>query len=132
VAQGLGKETTLPELFDRAAKKLRLRQNLAPEIEARLCSVIGRSYELNGNAEQGLPFLQRAFELYQAHTGPDADATLASLGQLASGYHALGQFDQAISVLLQATELTEHKVGPDHPDTLTLLSNLAGTYRSAG
>jgi uncharacterized protein HemX len=59
----LSKDTTLRELLDRAAEKLRQRENLAPEIEARLSNVIGNSYRANGDGEIGIPFLQRALDL---------------------------------------------------------------------
>jgi serine/threonine protein kinase/Tfp pilus assembly protein PilF len=128
----LGKDTTLRELLDRAAEKLKQRENLAPEIEARLCNVIGNSYRLNGDAAIGIPFLERALKLRREQFGTDHPDTLSSMNNLASGYYDAGQLEQALPLYEQTLELRKAKLGPDHPDTLGSMHNLALGYDAAG
>ena len=128
----LGKDTTLRELLDRAAEKLKQRENLAPEIEARLCNVIGNSYRENGDAAIGIPFLERALTLRREHLGPDDPNTLTSMNNLAVAYVDAGQLDWALPLYEQTLELRKAKLGPDHPNTLDSMNNLASGYQAAG
>ena len=131
-ARELSKDTTLRELLDRAAGKLKHRKDLAPEIESRLCNVIGNSYRANGDAEIGLPFLQRALELRREYLGHDHLDTFISMNNLALGYFTNGQLGKALPLFEQTMELREAKLGSDHPDTLTSMSNLAVGYHASG
>ncbi len=128
----LTRDTTLRELLDRAADKLRQRTDLAPETEARLCQIIGVSYRANGDAAKAIPFFQRAIALRQEHLGPEHRRTLESMNSLAVAYSSAGQRDKALALYEQTFALSQSALGEDHPFTLIVMENLASAYKSAG
>jgi hypothetical protein len=128
----LSKDTTLHQLLDRAAEKLRARQDLDPRIEAELCWIVGVNYRGAGEAAKGVPFLERAVALRKQVLGVDHEKTLNAHNSLAVCYHAAGKLDLALPLFEETLKLMKVKLGPDHPDTLHSMNNLAYGYQAAG
>jgi serine/threonine protein kinase len=128
----LGKDTSLGQLLDWAAEKLRARKGLDPEIEAELCWIVGVNYRGTGDAAKGVPFLERALALRKQVLGLDRDQTFDAQNSLAVCYGAAGQHDQALSLLEETLKRMKAKLGPDHPSTLTCMGNLASACKAAG
>src|SRR5205814_1475089 len=84
VGTGLGSNSALLDLLNRAADKLKARKDLDPRTEAELCSVIGSNYQHVGEDAKGVPFHERALELQRAALGEDHHDTLVTMNQLAT------------------------------------------------
>jgi serine/threonine protein kinase len=69
--EALSKDTTLRELLDRAAQKLRARKDLDPRIEAELCWIIGVNYRGAGETRKAIEHLERAVRLRTDLLGRD-------------------------------------------------------------
>ncbi len=128
----LSKDTTLRELLDRAAEKLESRTDLDPIIEARLKSIVGNSYRANGDAAEGIPFLERALEIRKAVLGFDQPETLASMNSIALAYQDVGQLNKALPLYEKTLELRKANLGDDHLDTLASMGNIASAYQAIG
>lgn len=129
---GLDRNTTLYELLERAAIKLRARQDLAPMIEAELSWIVGVNFRAAGEPAQGIPFLQRSYELYLQELGPVDRLTLNSMISLAVAYNTAGEIDRALPLLERGLELRMSTYGPWDPETLKAMSLLGSTYLDRG
>ena len=130
--EGLSKDTTLRELLDRAAEKLRARKDLDPRIEAELCWIVGVNYQGAGETNLAVAFLERAVQLRSDRLGRDDPDTLNAMNSLAVAYKDAGKIDLALPLFEETLELQKAKLGPDHPHTLTTMDNLALAYQIAG
>jgi eukaryotic-like serine/threonine-protein kinase len=130
--EALSKDTTLQQLLDRAAEKLRNRKDLDPLIEAMLCWVIGVNYRGAGEAAKGVPFLERAVELRMQTLGQDHWETAVAQRSLSVCYGAAGQHDKSLPLAETVLRTRKATQGPDHPDTLRAMAALANVYQNAG
>jgi hypothetical protein len=130
--EALSKDTTLRELLDRAAAKLRACNDLDPRTEAELCWIVGVNYRAVGEATKAIGFLERAVQLRSDLLGRDHAATLNAMDSLAVAYSAGGKWDLALPLSEESLKLHKAKLGPEHPDTLISSRNLALAYLHAG
>jgi hypothetical protein len=79
---GLDRNSTLLDLLNRAAAKLPERKDLDPRIEAELSWIIGVNYRGAGEADKGVPFLERAVALRRQLLGAEHEDTLIANEQL--------------------------------------------------
>ncbi len=128
----LNKDTTLLQLLDRAADKLRTRKDLDPRIEAELCWIVGINYRGAGEPKKAIEFLERAVQLRSQALGRDHADTLNAMNSLAVGYSADGKLELALQLHEKTLRDRKTKLGPEHPDTLTSMNNLALAYLAAG
>ena len=131
-SEGLDRNATLMSLLDRAATKLKARQDLDPRIEAELCWIVGVNYRGAGEAAKGVPFLERAAELRRSALGIGHVETLDAMNSLAVCYNAAGQRDKALPLHEQTLKLQQVNLGVDHPHTINTMRSLAGCYEDAG
>ncbi len=127
---GLDRHSTLRDLLDRAANKLRQRKDLDPRIEAELCWIIGANYLGAGDAAKGVPFLERTAALRRVALGADHLDTLHGMNELGLAYLEAGFHDQAIPLLEETLQRRRSLLATDHPDTLASMNNLALGYRN--
>jgi tetratricopeptide (TPR) repeat protein len=130
--EALSKDTTLLDLLDRAAEKLRARKDLEPRIEAELCWIIGVNYRAAGEAKKGIEFLERAVQLRSKLFGRDHADTLNAMNSLGVAYLAAGQYASSLALLEEALKLKQARCGPGHRSTLGFMSNLAEGYQETG
>ena len=130
--EGLDRNATLLDLLYRAAEKLKGRKDLAPQIEAKLCWIVGVNYRGVGEAAKGIPFLERSVELWRKALGVDHQVTLNAINSLGMSYLRSGKLDQAVLLHEETLKLRKDTLGPDHIDTLVSMNNLARTYEVAG
>jgi serine/threonine protein kinase len=128
----LNKDSTVRQLLDRAAEKLRARKDLDPRIEAELCWIIGVNYRGAGDARKAIPFLERAVKLRGDLLGRDHAYTLTAMNSLGVAYDVAGKIDMSVPLYKEIVELEKATLGPDHPSTLDTLTNLATAYQDAG
>ena len=125
-------DLTLREALDRAAERIGDRFQGQELTEAAIRLAIGDAYLGVGDADKGIPHLERSVALRQAELGTDHPETLTSMNNLAAGYHAAGKLDLALPLLEETLKLMTAKLGREHPFTLTSMNNLAAGYDVAG
>jgi serine/threonine protein kinase/tetratricopeptide (TPR) repeat protein len=130
--EALSKDTTLEQLLDRAAEKLRARKDLDPRIEAELCLIVGVNYRGAGDAKKGIEFIQRAVELRERLFGRDHFSTLDAMNSLGVAYVAAGQYDQAVAIHEETLKLQKTMLGLENRYTLITMINLARAYQATG
>lgn len=128
----LGKDATLRQVLDHAARKLDERKDLDPLIEAKLRWMLGVQYRYLFEYEQALTHLRRCADLRTQALGKDAFETLVALNSLAVAYRAAGQVAEAIPLFEQVAAAHQRSLGATHPETLLTLHNLGGAYYYAG
>jgi serine/threonine protein kinase len=130
--EALSKDTTLQQLLDRAAQKLRTRKDLDPQIEAELCWIIGVNFRASGEAKKAVEFLERALKLRSDVLGRDHEDTINAMNSLGVAYGSAGYPDKGLRLIEEAFKLHRAKMGPDHPNTIMCMVNLALSHRDAG
>jgi len=125
-------DLTLREALDRAAERIGDRFQGQELTEAAIRMAIGDAYCGVGEADKGIPHLERCVTLRQTKLGPEHPDTLTSMHNLAVGYHYAGRLDQSLLLKEETLKLRKAKLGPDHPVTLISMNNLALGYRAAG
>ncbi|MFO0812044.1 MAG: serine/threonine-protein kinase [Gemmatales bacterium] len=128
----LNKDTTLKQLLERAAEKLRKRKDLDPRTEAELCWIVGVNYRAAGDAVHGVPFLERALQLREQFLGMEHHETQSAMNSLAVTYRTAGKYQQAISLFEQLRDLQIKLYGVEDQNTLATLSNLGLAYSRGG
>jgi tetratricopeptide (TPR) repeat protein len=128
----LHKDTTVSELLNRAAEKLQQRRDLEPQIEAKLCWIIGVNYRGVGDYARAVTFLERSVELLRQELGDEHPDTQSVQNSLAVAYEAAGQIPKAIALSEQLGKATAKTLGADHRTSLKILDNLAWMYHDAG
>lgn len=130
--QELTKDATLQDLLDRAAEKLKDRQNLDPRTQAELNWLIGVSYRGTGDYEKGLPYLERSLELGREIFGPEDSFSLQAQNSLAVSYGYAGHYKKALLLLEELLPVLQSTLGADHPTTLNTMGHLAYAYGDLG
>ena len=130
--EALSKDTTLRELLDRAAEKLRARKDLDPRIEAELCLMVGVNFRGAGEAEKGIEFLQRAVQLREGLVGRGHFDTQDAMNSLAVAYGAAGHYARAVPLLEETLRHKKTTLGPHARSTLVTMDNLARAYGQSG
>ena len=130
--QTLNKNSTLRELLDRAADKLKSRHGLAPHTEGVLCWIIGVSYRSIGESTRAIPLLERSVELHSQASGTDGEEALMAKNSLAVAYGEAGFNDRAVTLFEEVLKQSKIKRGAEHMYTLHGMGNLASAYITAG
>ncbi len=131
-ASGEPLEAVLAQRLVKAAAQLEGEAVGDPLAVAALQDRLGRSLLSLGHPRPAIDLFVKARATRSSALGADHPDTLASMNNLAEGYHAAGQLDKALPLLEETLKLMKAKLGADHPDTLTSMNNLALGYRDAG
>ncbi len=118
----------LGERLDRATAEIEGEATGDPLAVARMQMTLGISQMGLGYPERAIALFTKARTTFTAELGPDHPDTLASMSNLAIGYHDTGQYDRALKLNEATLALRKAKLGPDHPDTLSSMNNLAVAY----
>jgi eukaryotic-like serine/threonine-protein kinase len=113
-------------------KKLDAKAIHDPLVLASLQNRLGRTLLSLGRHQEAIDFLTAARDTRQTQLGHDHDATLSSMGILASAYQGAGNLELALPLFEENLKHRKATLGPDHLDTLTSMSNLAGAYLDVG
>lgn len=128
--EGLDRNTTVFQLLERAAEKLKAQTDLDPLIEAELCWIVGVNLRASGEAEKALQFLERSLELRKQNLGDSHPQTLNSYNSVAVCLSELGETDKALVAYMHVLDMRIKDLGPTHPETLMAMNNLASGYSS--
>jgi serine/threonine protein kinase len=127
-----GKDVTVREIMDEAAKTIGEKFPDQPLVEARLRHTMGNVYTALGNYQGAEQQLRRAVEVRRQKLGAENAETLRSTLSLASAVGNDGRLVEFETLLLQLHEVQRRVFGEEHPETLKLLSGLAAAYRDQG
>jgi serine/threonine protein kinase/tetratricopeptide (TPR) repeat protein len=121
----LSKNTTLRQLLDRAAHKLKARTDLASSIEANLRWMIGENYRGLGDYLTAIEFLERSLNLHRDAFGEYHESTLTAQNSLASAYASAGEPEKALTMFESVLAWRKEQLGPFHADTLATMGGIA-------
>ncbi len=129
---GLNKDSTLRDLLDRAAEKLKTRTDLEPQTKARLLNIVGQSYINLGAYPEAIESFQQSSALFADVFGKDHADTLAEQGLVVYALYQNGQYDLAIPLAEEVLEKKIALLGQDHADVLHSKRMLAKLLRKTG
>lgn len=129
---GLNKDSTLRDLLDRAAEKLKTRTDLEPQTKARLLNIVGQSYINLGAYPEAIESFQQSSALFADVFGKDHADTLAEQGLVVYALYQNGQYDLAIPLAKEVLEKKIALLGQGHADVLHSKRMLAKLLRKTG
>lgn len=124
----LGRNATLRQILDRAAAKLKKRQDLSPRIEAQLHEIVGTSYTSLGEHRSGVEHLERAAVLTATAFGDKAYETIKVRLALGIALTSAGKYRAAHDNLSETLRLCTESLGKEHEANFKILNSLAVCY----
>jgi serine/threonine protein kinase len=125
-----GRDVTVLELLDAAAKRVDTALTGQPLDEAAIRTTIGMLYKEQGRYAEGEPHLERSLDVQREVFGEDHRDTLNAATDLAVLYRAQGRHDEAEQMLRAALEKQEPLLGAGDADTLRTCSVLAAVLHT--
>lgn len=129
--QAQGRELTVRELLDQAARTAATDLAGQPELEAALRQVLGGTYLSLGALPEAAAQLDAAAEIRTRVLGPEHPDTLDALDDQAHCRHARGDAAGAAEQLRDVLDARRRVLGPDAPPTLETTNNLGVTLLAA-
>jgi serine/threonine protein kinase/tetratricopeptide (TPR) repeat protein len=115
---------TVREVLERAAINLSRFGPGQELVEAELRLTIGEAFQGIGLARRAVPHLERARDIRVEQLGPDQEATLRAIRQLALAYYSADRLAEARNMLRELYPRVEAKLGKNHPLTIACLCDL--------
>ncbi len=128
----LNKDSTLRDLLDRAAKKLKPRDDLEPETKARLLNIVGQSYMNLGAFSSAIDAFEQSTELFANTSGTKHIDTLNEQSMLIQALYANGQYDLALPLAEQLLADETDLLGSNSGQTLRSKRMFAQLLRMTG
>jgi tetratricopeptide (TPR) repeat protein len=129
---GVNPNITVREVLDRAARDLETKFRYRPLVEAAVRVTLGNAYRETGQANKGVPHLERALALRRAHLParhPDSLAALHDLAHACLDAGAIRRCKELFQELLAAQCGLEP---PNDLERIRALNGLACAYRDEG
>jgi serine/threonine protein kinase len=118
--------------LDLAVQRIDKEMTGEPELQARMLTMVGRTYLRMGLHTKALPLLERALALGRASFG-SGHATLAqSLNDLGVLYREQGNLPAAEPLLRESLVMRRRLLGPEHKDVAVTLIELARVLTESG
>jgi serine/threonine protein kinase/tetratricopeptide (TPR) repeat protein len=127
-----GREVTVMEVLDNAAKRLEGKFKDAPLIEASIHDTLGATYMHLGKYTAAKPHFERALELRRNQLGEEHPDTLKSMTDLGYQYMNQYNFKMGESLFFKVLEIRRRVLGEEHPDTLRSMHDLGTAYHWLG
>jgi tetratricopeptide (TPR) repeat protein len=127
-----GREVTVREVFDKAAKDIGTKFAGQPLVEAAVRGTLGTTYLALGDHAAAHSQLSSAFGIRRQILGEEHPDTLKSMMNLATALRVQGKSAQAEQMYRQVLEVQERVRGKEHPDTLKSMMSLASTPNTRG
>jgi non-specific serine/threonine protein kinase/serine/threonine-protein kinase len=131
-SEARGGEVTARKLLDRGADRIDREPPNDPVLQARLMTMLGRTYHGLGLYPKAKHLLEKSVEIQRRQLGLDHEDTLATLHTLALVYNDQGRFSESEAAYREAIEHERRVLGTTHPLTLTSMGNLAVTLYLQG
>lgn len=127
-----GRDATVREVLDRAAKSVEGRFGDAPLVEAAIRWTLAESYLRLGEIDAAEPHFQRAYALRRAELGEGHFDTLEAMNGLAVMYRRQEKLAEAEELCVRGLEISRRSLGEDSPITLNAMVSLASLYSAQG
>jgi len=128
----LGREVSVREILDEAAKKVAAASGEKKGIEATLRQTIGRTYHSLGRLPEAEENYRISLELSRATLGEEDDKTLQAMRNYAGLLADMGKFDEAEKLEREAVATSERVKGKEAPDTALAQGELARILQEVG
>jgi tetratricopeptide (TPR) repeat protein len=123
---------TVRRMLDEGVRLAREELHGQPESQARLLTLLGRTYNSLGLYDQSIAVLQEALTLHGAIPEQEDEATSETLSWLAQGMHYTSRFPEALALSRRLYELRRRQFGPDHGRTVDARLLVADILHSLG
>ncbi len=130
--ENCGRNVTVREALDRAAKQVGLRFRDQPLIEAGVRNTLGLTYANLGAFDKARDQLERSLAIHQAELGETHAETLGAMNNLAFACEKCGAFNEAEGLYLALLEACPVPLDDTRKLVLTATSNLAMLYERQG
>jgi serine/threonine protein kinase/Flp pilus assembly protein TadD len=127
-----GREVTVKEVLEEAAKTIGENFPDQPLIEARLRQTIGNTYLALGDLEAAEQQLEPASEIRRQVLGEEHEQTMVAIANLARVYSDLDRNDEAAVLLEKSLEISRRVLGEEHPETISTMVRLVAPYGRLG
>jgi tetratricopeptide (TPR) repeat protein len=127
-----GREVTLREAVDQAAKDVSVKFANQPEVEARIRTRIGDIYSALGQYREAEGQYFCALEIRRDKLGREHPDTLASMYDLAKSLGQAGKLRESETMHREVLEIRRRVLGDEHVDTLKSLGALGSALLSTG
>jgi tetratricopeptide (TPR) repeat protein len=127
-----GREVTLRESLDQAAKDVAAKFANQPEVEAKARGKIGAIYSALGEYQEAEKQYAHALEIRRRVLGGRHPETLASMYDMAKALNGVGKLRESEMMHRRVLELRRRVLGEKHRDTLMSLSELGCILRGTG
>jgi serine/threonine-protein kinase len=127
-----GRDVTVREVLDEAAKEIGSEFEERPLIEARLQSTVGKVYKALGLYEQSETPMRRALAIREREYGARDPSVAESLTDIANLKWNTGDYAEARAHYERALSIQERAQGPDHPEVARILEGLAVVHERSG
>jgi tetratricopeptide (TPR) repeat protein/tRNA A-37 threonylcarbamoyl transferase component Bud32 len=118
--------------LDRAAARIGGKFGNQPEVEASIRATVGQAYKDLGLYSEAQTQLERALDLQRRVFGLNHQASLRTMGRLASNAISKGKYPEAEALLNQVVEGQKRVLGPGDRETLGSVNLLALVYYYQG
>jgi len=127
-----GREVSVREILDDAAKRIDQEFENQPEIAASLRATIGSTYRALGEYDQAARHLRIAAEVFRNTRGAESPEAARVGGLLGIVMLDQGRYDDADRLFSAALETQRRVLGPEHPEALATRNNIARLRRLQG
>lgn len=127
-----GRDLTLSQVLDQAAKQISADFGNHPDIEAALRETIANAYISLRYGKKAVQQLSRAIEIRRQLDGKDSPAIANCLHQLGNAQMIDGQYEAAEGNFKSAIEFQRRRAGTDTPEIAALMSDYAVLMKEMG
>jgi non-specific serine/threonine protein kinase/serine/threonine-protein kinase len=131
-SEARGNSITAREILDKGSKQIESSLGAQPELQTRLMSAMGTSYQSLGLYGAAQSLFQKSLDTRTRVLGPTNPDTLLSQVDLAAALRRQGQLAGAEKLLRQALESQRKVIGPENPSTLVTMVALATALGEQG
>ena len=103
-----------------------------PALQARMLTMIGRTYERRGQYAKALPLEERALEMSRAALGPEHPVLADSLNNLGVLHRALGNLERSEPLLRESLAMRRRVLGNEDQDVAVTLVELGRALVDTG
>jgi len=125
-------DPTAQSPLDVAAQRIDRELGDEPELQARMFTMLGRTYERMGFHAKALPLEERALEIGRRSLGPDNIVLAQSLNNLGVLYREQGSLTKAEPLLRESLALRRRLLGTEDKDVAITLVELARVLVDSG
>ncbi|MGE3108468.1 MAG: tetratricopeptide repeat protein [Phycisphaerales bacterium] len=128
----MGREVTVREVLDEAARKVATSFSGQERIEASMRNTLATTYKAIGRLGEAEAHHRAALEILRRLDGNEHDDTIETIRNLSVVLADEAKFDEAERLSREAVALCERTRGHEHPDTALAMGELARVLQETG